>query len=103
MASDLQELDFEMAKGRSLRLADAQPRRVLCVTGSLGITRNDGDAAVVLCDGDSYECDGASVVMLRALMDSRVQLFSPVRLESGGARPPMRVSPLAAFLARLRR
>lgn len=103
MVTDPQQLEFEMAKGRSLRLADTQPHRVLCMTGSLGVTRNDGDQAVVLCEGDSYECDGSSVVMLHALVDSRVQLFSPARFEPGGSRPPMRISPLAALLARLRR
>jgi uncharacterized protein YaiE (UPF0345 family) len=102
MASDSKELVFEMAQGRSLRLADAHPHLVFCLSGSLGLTRNDDPNAVVLSAGDSYQCDGKSTVMLRALADSRVRMVSPASSASR-EHPPGRVSTLSALLARLRR
>lgn len=102
MASDPQDLVFEMAQGRSLRLADAQPHRVFCLRGSLGLTRNDDPNAVVLSAGDSYQCDGKSTVMLRALVDSRVRLVSPPAPDAP-ARPRGRTSLMSALIGRLRR
>jgi hypothetical protein len=103
MRSDPQEVVFDMAKGRSLRFADAVAYKVDCLAGSLAMTRNDDLHAAVLVDGESYLCDGASVVMIHALADSRVRLFSPSPSPAHPRAASKHVSTLAALQAWLRR
>lgn len=102
MSADPREVVFEMAQGRMLCFADAVQHQVFCLAGSLGLTRDGGDRPTVLLEGDSYQCDGGSVVMLQALSDARVRLLTPVAVFQPP--PPVgRVSALGALLARLRR
>ena len=101
MAADLQEVVFDMARGRMLRFADALQHQVFCLGGSLGLTRNDDAHATVLTAGEDYVCDGTGVVMVTALTDARVRLLTPMVV----VRPPTaarRTSVLGALLARLR-
>ena len=101
MHADVQEVVFEMAQGRMLRFADGLRHQLFCLGGSIAMTRNDDANATVLSAGDSYLCDGTGVVMVTALMDSRVRLLTPVFVPEP---PPAskRVSALGALLARLR-
>lgn len=97
-AGQEEDMVFEMAEGRWLRLADQRAHRIECLAGSLGVTRNDDARAVVLGAEDRYQCDGRTVVMLHALQDSRVRLVNGPPAGSAG-----RVSALGALLARWRR
>ncbi len=101
MAADVQEVVFDMAHGRMLRFADGVQHQVFCLGGSIAMTRNDDPHATVLTAGDNYRCDGTGVVMITALMPSRVRLLTPAHVPKVAA-ASKRPSVLGALLARLR-
>jgi hypothetical protein len=100
---DPQVTTFDMAKGRSLRLADAVQYQVTCLTGTLALTRNNDVDATVLVAGESYSCDGIGVVLVYALADAQVRLMYPSTMEPPRVVGSGRSSVFSALLGRLRR
>jgi len=94
---------FEMAKGRSLRLADAVRYQVSCLAGTLALTRNSDADATVLMAGESYRCDGIGVVLIHALADTEVRLVYPSDEATARGGRSGRSLALSALLGRLRR
>ena len=78
MPTQFQIATFEFSNRQTLRLTQAMGSTVVCLAGSLWLTRDHCPKDHVLEAGDDYRIESAETVIVQALSGARLRLLTPV-------------------------
>jgi len=78
MSTQSQIATFEFSNRQILRLTQAQGSTVVCLAGSLWLTRDHCLKDHVLEAGDEYRIDSTETVIVQALSGARLRVLTPL-------------------------
>lgn len=104
MSTQFQIATFEFSNRQTLRLTKALGSTVVCMAGSLWLTRDHCPKDHVLEAGDEYRIESTETVIVQALSGARLRLMTPVAfsIHPALAQPSSRPWSLAKAAASVR-